>query len=98
MNKSLPYSKELHKSINELGWFSFISKLKYKSEWYGKTLIQVDTYNPSSQICSCCGYKNTEVKNLNIRNWVCPNCNIAHDRDFNASVNILNEGKRLLTA
>ena len=98
MDKSLPYSKELHKSISELGWYSFISKLKYKSEWYGKTFIQVDIYYPSSQICSCCGYKNTEVKNLNIRNWVCPNCNIAHDRDFNASVNILNEGKRLLTA
>ena len=97
MDSSSAYSKRLHKEINELGWYSFLSKIKYKAEWYGKEFVQVDTHYPSSQICSHCGYKNTDVKNLSVRNWICPECNTNHNRDYNASVNILNEGKRLLT-
>ena len=92
---STAYSKQLHKEIGELGWYSFISKIKYKAEWYGKEFVQVNTYYPSSQICSHCGYKNTDVKNLSVRNWICPECNANHNRDYNASINILNEGKRL---
>ena len=92
---STAYSKQLHKEIGELGWYSFISKIKYKAEWYGKEFVQVNTYYPSSQICSHCGYKNTDVKNLSVRNWICPECNTNHNRDYNASINILNEGKRL---
>jgi hypothetical protein len=91
------YPNNPYGSVNELGWYSFISKIKYKSEWYGKTFVQVDTFYPSSQICSHCSYKNTDVKNLSVRNWICPECNTNHNRDYNASVNILNEGKRLLT-
>jgi putative transposase len=94
---STAYSKQLHKEIGELGWYSFISKIEYKSKWYGKYFVKVDTFYPSSQLCSNCGYKNTEVKNLAVRNWTCPICNCNHNRDYNASVNILNEGKRLLT-
>jgi putative transposase len=90
------YAKRIHKIIGELGWNKFIQMLKYKSAWYGKTFVQVDTYYPSSQLCSSCGYKNADIKNLNIREWTCPNCNTYHDRDFNAAINILNEGKRIV--
>jgi putative transposase len=97
MDNSTAYSKQLHKEIGELGWYSFISKLEYKSKWYGKQFIKIDTYYPSSQTCSHCGYKNTDVKNLSVRHWICPQCNTEHDRDYNASINILNEGKKKLT-
>ncbi|TAH64577.1 MAG: transposase, partial [Anaerolineaceae bacterium] len=53
---------------------------------------------PSSQICNICGYKNTSIKDLSIRKWECSNCHSHHDRDINASINILNEGLRILSA
>ena len=67
-------NKNLHKSISELGWYSFMSKVKYKAEWYGKVFVQVENSFPSSQLCSHCGHQNKEVKNLNVREWECPNC------------------------
>jgi putative transposase len=66
--------------------------LEYKAVWYGNNIIKVPTMYPSSQICSCCGYKNPLIKNLAIRSWECPNCHTKHDRDTNASINILNKG------
>ena len=93
--KGLMKSK-LAKSFQDTSLYEFIRQLEYKCLWYGKVLSKVDTFYPSSQLCYNCGYKNSVVKNLNIREWVCPKCGTIHDRDINASINILNEGLRIL--
>uniref|UniRef100_UPI002FCC5C9E zinc ribbon domain-containing protein n=1 Tax=Halalkalibacter lacteus TaxID=3090663 RepID=UPI002FCC5C9E len=65
--------------------------------WYGKTVIEVSKTFPSSQLCSCCGYKNKDVKERGVREWECPACKTFHDRDSNAGLNLRNEAVRLLT-
>lgn len=86
----------LAKSISDASWSEFVRQLTYKCEWYGKQLIKVDRFYPSSQLCNNCGYKNKAVKDLKIRYWTCPECGNEVDRDVNASKNILNEGMKLL--
>ena len=84
----------LAQSISDASWSEFVRQLEYKSKWYGKELIKVDKFFPSSQTCNVCGYINKATKNLAVRVWICPNCNAKHDRDINASINILHEGMR----
>ena len=87
---------ELSKSFQDVSFAEFIRQLEYKCSWYGKTISKIDRFYPSSQLCSNCGFKNKDVKNLNIREWVCPECGTIHDRDINSAINILHEGLRLL--
>ena len=84
------------KLISDASWGEFNRQIEYKCVWYGKTLVKVPMFYASSQICSKCGFQNTEVKDLSIRSWVCPNCFESHDRDVNAAVNILNKGLKML--
>ena len=87
---------KLAKAISSVSWSKFFTMLEYKANWYGRTIIKVPTFYPSSQMCSACGYKNTEIKNLKIRKWTCPQCGMVHNRDLNASINILNKGLALV--
>lgn len=86
------------KSVSDNGWGMFTRLLEYKLSDAGKRLIKIDKWYPSSQICHCCGHQNSEVKNLSIRKWICPNCGVYHDRDINAAINIKYEGLKQLSA
>jgi putative transposase len=93
--KGMLKNHNLAKSIQELSLSEFKDKLKYKSEWYGRNVIEIDRFFPSSKLCSCCGHKYKHLK-LSQREWVCSSCGTKHDRDINAAINIENEGRRIL--
>ena len=92
MSKALKFGKSVHDN----GFGMFQQMLKYKCDWFGKTFVKIDKFEPSSQKCHCCGYKNPATKDLRVRQWRCPNCGAYHDRDINAAINIREAGKKLI--
>lgn len=84
-------NRSLAKAIADASWSAFVNMLEYKCNWYGKTLVKIDRWFPSSKTCSSCGYKMDKMT-LDIRSWTCPECGEVHDRDINAAKNILNKG------
>ncbi|EFU77256.1 putative transposase DNA-binding domain protein [Lachnoanaerobaculum saburreum DSM 3986] len=87
-------NNNLAKSISDASWYELTRQLEYKSKWNGRNYIKIDTFYASSRLCFSCGYKNTNVKDLKVRDWICHFCNTKHDRDINAAKNIVAEGLR----
>src|SRR5947207_4691535 len=82
----------LAKAISDVGWSEFVKQLEYKAAWYGRTLVKIDKWYPSSKRCFDCGHI-LDSLTLDIRHWVCPECGVQHDRDLNAAQNILAAGQ-----
>lgn len=93
--KGLIKNKKLSKYIHQASWNKFLSMLEYKAKWYGRELIKVDRFFASSKICSVCGHK-LERLPLSKREWICPECNTHHQRDYNAALNLLKEGLKIV--
>lgn len=93
--KNMVRNHKLAKTISDAGWNEICRQLQYKAEWYGRIFVQVDTFFPSSQICSICGTREPAVKDLR-EHWECRHCGAKHDRDINAVRNILSEGLKTI--
>src|SRR6266699_55850 len=89
--KNMVKNHSLAKAISDVGWGEFVRQLEYKSKWYGRTLVKVDRWYPSSKTCHACKHVLDSLP-LDRREWVCPECGVVHDRDDNAALNILAEG------
>lgn len=88
--KGMMQNPRLAGAIGSASWSEFVRMLGYKAEWYGVNLLRAGRFDPTSQLCSTCGYRNPDTKDLSIREWTCPVCGTHHDRDVNAAVNIMN--------
>ena len=89
--KNMVKNHKLAKAISDVGWGEFVRQLEYKSEWYGRTLVKIDRFFPSSKTCYDCKHV-LDSLSLDVREWACPECGVVHDRDTNAALNILAEG------
>ena len=96
--KNMMRNHKLAQHFGSASWSKFFDMLAYKAVWYGNDVVKVPAMYPSSQTCSCCGYKNPLVKNLTVRIWECPDCHTVHNRDSNASINILKKGLQMQSA
>ena len=92
--KGMIKNHKLSKHIADASWGKFVTMLEYKCDWYGKELVKVNRFYPSSKACYQCGWINQELK-LSDREWTCKSCGVIHDRDWNASLNILKEGLKI---
>ena len=92
--KGMVKNRHLSKSIQDVSWSMFAGQLAYKANWYGRDIIKVNRFYPSSKTCSNCGYIKQDLK-LSDREWTCPDCGITHDRDINASINLFLEGLKI---
>lgn len=90
--KNMINNHYLAKSITDASWSEFARILEYKSKWYGRDLVKIDAWYPSSQLCSVCGERTSQTKSLSVREWTCPHCGTHHERDVNAAMNILIAG------
>lgn len=96
--KGMQKNHKLAKSFSDASFSRFVYMLEYKASWYGRTVVKIDRFYPSTQICNACGFQNTSLKGLKglkVREWICQECGEVHDRDLNASRNILKEGLRI---
>jgi putative transposase len=95
--KGMLANHRLAQAISDVAWSGFVSKLEYKAQWFGKEVVRIETFFPSSKTCSCCGHQKSNLR-LEEREWTCVSCNTKHDRDINAAKNILQRGITILSS
>jgi len=89
--KNMMQNRCLARGISDVAWGELVRQLEYKADWYGKEVVKIDRFFPSSKTCSCCGHKRAEMP-LDVRHWTCKECGAEHDRDINAAKNICRAG------
>ena len=94
--KNMMKNHKLAKAIGDCSWSTFVNQIEYKAKWYGRTVVSIDRFFPSSKVCSECGYKNDRLT-LKDREWTCSGCGVFHIRDWNAAKNILKQGLNSLS-